>query len=115
MLGTRLVPWLAALLLVTTPAYGGSPDDDHVTARRAREAGEILPLARILDAVERDFTGTVVEVELEREQTRWEYEIELLTERGFVIEITYDAATKTAYGANDTRSSDSKASKPNQN
>jgi len=93
MVGTRPIPWLAALLLLAAPVYGGPPNFDHVTARRAREAGEILPLARILDAIDRDFTGTVVEVELEREQTRWEYEIELLTERGFVIELVYDAAT----------------------
>lgn len=93
MVGTRLVLSLAALLFVAAPAYAGPPNFDHVTARRAREAGEILPLARILDAIDRDFTGTVVEVELERDHSRWEYEIELLTERGFVIELVYDAAT----------------------
>ena len=35
--------------------------------------------------------------------------------QGDAHSITYDAATKTAYGANDTRSNDSKASRPPQN
>ena len=37
--------------------------------------------------------GEIVEVELERENGRWEYEVELLTASGTVIDLTYDAAT----------------------
>jgi uncharacterized membrane protein YkoI len=67
-------------------------DDDQGNARRALAAGEIMPLEKILDTVEASFNGQVVEVELEREHARWQYEIELLTREGNVIELTYDAA-----------------------
>ena len=88
-----LIIALSAAVALTRPTIGRAGDDDHVAARRAREAGEILPLARILDAANAQFTGEIVEVELEREKGRWEYEVELLTAGGTVIELTYDAAT----------------------
>lgn len=91
---------LLALLLCALVGLGGivasaRADDarDHDRARRAREAGEILPLTTVLTAVEREFTGKVIEVELERDDGRWIYEVELLTEDGSVLELTYDAAT----------------------
>lgn len=88
---------LALLLLLAVLAGAASPaaadDDDQANARRALAAGEILPLEKILAAVESRFPGQVVEVELEREDGRWEYEIELLTGEGKVLELTYDAAT----------------------
>jgi len=91
---------LLALLLCALLGLGGivtsaRADDalDHDRARRAREAGEILPLTTVLTAVEREFAGKVIEVELERDDGRWVYEVELLTDGGSVLELTYDAAT----------------------
>jgi hypothetical protein len=89
---------LAALLLATsvfatTPLPDVAAEPDHELARRAREAGEIAPLSKILAALESTFSGEVVEVELERDDGRWTYEIELLTPAGSVIELTYDART----------------------
>ena len=84
---------LLAVLAGAAPHAQGGDDDDQANARRALAAGEILTLEKILAAVERSFKGQVVEVELEREDGRWEYEIELLTSEGNVLELTYDAAT----------------------
>jgi hypothetical protein len=41
--------------------------DDHDRARQALEAGEVLPLRTILERVEREYPGQVVDVELERD------------------------------------------------
>jgi uncharacterized membrane protein YkoI len=80
---------VAALTLAATIAAADEPD--HERARRAVAAGEALPLHTVLAAVEREFSGQVVEVELEREDGNWVYEIEVLTPAANVIELTYDA------------------------
>lgn len=64
---------------------------DHDRARRALEAGEIMPLKAILERVERDTPGQVIEVELEREAGRWIYEIKLLAAGGSIVELEVDA------------------------
>lgn len=93
----------AALVLVVAVAGGGqSRADDHDDHERAREAvrsGEIAPLSEILDQVERDFVGRMLEVELEDEDGRWVYEIKMLTEDGRVVKLLYDARDKTLIGA----------------
>lgn len=67
--------------------------DDHDWARDAVRAGDIRPLTDILRALERDFLGQVVEIELERSARRVLYEIELLTPKGHLVELAYDART----------------------
>lgn len=89
---------LAALLLATSIAVAASLADvaaepDHELARRARAAGEIVPLSKILTTLEASFSGEVIEVELEHEDGKWIYEIELLSPAGSVIELSYDART----------------------
>lgn len=66
-------------------------DDDHDRARAALERGEVLPLRTILDKVEREHPGKVVEVELEREHGRWIYEIRLLRSGGVLVRLEVDA------------------------
>lgn len=83
------------VLLLAASAPAARADDDHDRARRALEAGQIAPLSEVLAAVERDFRGRVIEVELERDDGRWIYEIKLLTPQGSVIKLEYDAATRT--------------------
>lgn len=76
---------------------------DHDRARGVLESGRILPLSAILSAVERDFEGEVLEIELEDEEDEgsgvWIYEIKLLTSSGSVIALNYDAASGTLIGA----------------
>lgn len=81
---------LAALAALST---GGAAADepDHERARHALERGEVLPLQTILGKVARDYPGDVIEVELDREDGRWVYEIELIGERGRLTKLEVDA------------------------
>jgi uncharacterized membrane protein YkoI len=67
--------------------------DDQDRARAALAAGEIRPLSEILAEVERRYIGRVIEVELDREDGRWVYELKLLPPSGRVYELEVDAAT----------------------
>jgi uncharacterized membrane protein YkoI len=69
--------------------------DDHDRARRALEAGEILPLVDILAAAEAARPGRVIEIELDRDDGRWVYELELLSPEGILYEMEIDAASGT--------------------
>lgn len=88
---------ILALLFVAGAAAlpGGGPakaDDtaDHERARTALEAGELMPLRGIIDIVERDHPGRILEVELEREDGRWLYEIKLLRDDGRMLKLKLD-------------------------
>ena len=83
------------LILVLTGAAALADRDDHDRARRALEAGEILPLAEILTVAEATRPGRVIEVELERDDGRWIYELELVSPGGRLYEMEIDAATGT--------------------
>ena len=87
------VTGFVVLALALLPAATASELGELEEVRRAHDAGEIVSLEKILTAVEFGFAGLVVEVELERDEGRLEYEVELLTHGGNVLEITYDAAT----------------------
>ena len=91
--GTVLLAMALLVAALATSRAQGEPD--HERARRALEAGEIVSLSTVLAAVEKEFNGQVVEVELERESGRWVYEIEILTSEANVIELTYDARSVT--------------------
>lgn len=98
------------------PARAGDDHDlghDHDRARAARDAGQVLPLAEILERVRREFPGEVIDIELEkghhghrdhpggnraggdddREQARLVYEIKLRTAEGRIVKLVYDAGT----------------------
>jgi len=68
---------------------------DHDRARQALEAGEILPLKTVLEKVGRDAPGQVMEVELERKQDRWIYEIKLLRPGGSLVKLMVNASDGT--------------------
>lgn len=75
---------------------------DHDRARQAVEAGEVLPLRTILERVERQYPGQVIDVELEREhensQERWIYRIKLLRSGGALIKLKVDARDGSIIG-----------------
>jgi len=86
-----LVAALALSVLTGLPAVAS--DDDHEQARRALERGEVLPLTRILKIGEGATGGRVIEVDFERDDGRWIYELELLTPGGRLMELEIDGAT----------------------
>jgi uncharacterized membrane protein YkoI len=81
---------LLALGLAPT-ARASDDDDDHEQAQRAVQAGEVMPLRRVLERLEREHPGQVLDVELEREDGRWVYEIKLLQPDGRRIKLKLDA------------------------
>lgn len=79
-----------ALSLSGPPARAAS---DHDRARAALQAGKVLPLKTLLERLEREYPGRVMEVELEEEDGRWIYEIKLLQDGGRLVKVELDAAS----------------------
>lgn len=57
--------------------------------------GDALPLAAVLDRLQRSHPGQVLEVELEREDSGWVYEIKLLQSGGTLLKLEVDARSGT--------------------
>lgn len=85
-----------ALLGGPAPVLAGR---DHDDARRALEDRKILPLRTILDAVEGQFDGRVLEVGLDHDDGRWLYEVKLLAPDGRIVEVKLDAASAEVVSA----------------
>lgn len=81
---------LAVALLA---AFGGAPSlaRDQDQARQALQAGEIRPLAEILDAVRGKLPGEIVRVRLEQETDGWMYELRVVDDNGRLFEIHVNA------------------------
>ena len=93
------------LLTLAASALGpaaAQPDDGHDRALRALRAGEIAPLPDILATVAERVPGTVVEVELERRDGRYVYEVEVLTPQGMLVETYVDARDRTILDSRDS-------------
>lgn len=89
-------PAIAALLgvlLLAAAAVPAGADDDHITARKLRESGEIMPLEKIIERARAEKPGEVLETELDRKNGRYVYEVEIVDEAGQVWEIKLDAGT----------------------
>ena len=84
---------VASGALLLSAALAG--ERDHDDARALREQGEIAPLEQILQAAGAQRPGRVVEVDLERRDGTFVYEIEILDGGGEVWELEYDARTGT--------------------
>ena len=95
MLGLGLVAYGSTRVLAKRRGRDGDDDDDYAAAARAREAGEIRPLAEILEHIKAAHPGEVVGVELERKKGRWVYEIKLIAPGGRFFEIYVDAHDKS--------------------
>jgi len=68
-------------------------DSDHDRAIILQQAGDILPLQKILEKAHNLYQGKILEVELETENSQLVYEIELLISNGSVVELLFDAKT----------------------
>ena len=78
---------------------GARDHRDHERARQAVQAGEILPLRTVLERLEREHPGQVLEVELEQDHGEWVYEVKLLQAGGQRVKLTLDARTAALLGS----------------
>ncbi len=73
-----------------------NPDSGEVTLDNERGAAlaGLLTLPELVERVQRDHPGQILEVELDRDaQGHWIFEVEIRTARGRTVELTLDAAT----------------------
>ena len=94
------VALLAATIALTLVVAAGAraDDDDHDEARRAREAGDVLPLATVRDRVAADLGGRIVGIELERQHGAYIYEFKMIMPDGRLVELEVDARTAAVLG-----------------
>lgn len=64
-------------------------------ARQALKSGLVRPLEEILDEVRKAFPGDIIEIEFEKDDGRFIYEIEMIRPDGRMIELKVDAKTAT--------------------
>lgn len=83
---------LFTVFTTATPACLADGEDWRQLHREV-QAGRIRPLADILDNLHREWLGEVIEVEIERDDDRWIYEIEMLGPQGQVVEFEIDAGS----------------------
>jgi hypothetical protein len=92
----RSQPFLSTLAVVLAMVLA-SPlalaDSEQDRARAAVQAGKVLPLTTLLERLEREHPGQVLEVELEQDGGRWIYEIKLLQQGGRLVKLELDAAS----------------------
>jgi len=90
--GISLACVLALIVgLVTSTPWAVADDDEEIT----NNMEGVAPLRSLLARVHEAYPGQVLEVELEREDYGkgdvWVYELKLLTEKGSVLKLEYDA------------------------
>ncbi|MDI5891752.1 PepSY domain-containing protein [Halomonas rhizosphaerae] len=91
------LPALAALLALLAASPAPADEGWHDLHEAVRE-GRIVPLPDILDWLEARYVGQVLEVELERDDGRMTYEVEMLGPQGQVVEFEFDAASGQLIG-----------------
>lgn len=84
---------IAAGVLFLVSTSTGLSDDDHDRAKKLKEAGDILPLERIIEKAEAEHPGHILEAGLEEKKGRLIYELEILDHNGIVWELKFDART----------------------
>lgn len=91
----RTAPALALLLaaLALPSSANAEDDEDHERARAAVLRGEALPLDQILARLPLRDGERLIEVEFDREDGRWVYELEFIGTDGRVRELEVDAMT----------------------
>jgi uncharacterized membrane protein YkoI len=108
---------LTAMLLsaMALPVARAGDKADHEQARAAVQAGEVLPLPILLHKLQRTHPGQVLELELERDDGRWLYEVKLLQANGRLLKLELDASTGLVLKVKreKDRSSDSKGKSMN--
>ncbi|MET0101500.1 MAG: PepSY domain-containing protein [Sedimenticola sp.] len=84
---------LISIIALSSAVLGDDDYYDHMQVRRLVEEGKIKPLQEILLKVGDGERVNILEVEMEREDGRYIYEIEMLGKDGRVWEMEIDAVT----------------------
>ncbi|HEX6017130.1 MAG TPA: PepSY domain-containing protein [Burkholderiaceae bacterium] len=82
---------LAALIALPASAVRAGDDKDQDRVRDAVRAGEVMPFDALRERLRRSHPGDVLELELERENERWIYEVKLLQPDGRIVKLEVDA------------------------
>lgn len=85
---------LVAVILATAslpPPLAAESEDDQDRVRELRRQGKILPLSSIIEHLTAKHPGRVLEVELEVENGRRIYEVEILEKGGVLHTFRLDA------------------------
>ncbi|MDX3906613.1 MAG: PepSY domain-containing protein [Pigmentiphaga sp.] len=82
-----------ALAAAAAPAAAGDDDcdNDQDCARAALMQGEIRPLPEVLRVVRDKVPGDIIEIELDREDGMWIYEVKVLPSSGRRKKLEIDA------------------------
>lgn len=99
--GTTLLAAMLGASLLATAGVGSASDskdgkEKRETVRALLEAGEIRSLEQVLQRIREEGRGHVLEAELEREDGRYVYEVEVLDDQGKVRKYEYDARSGEA-------------------
>ena len=89
---------LSLTLVVGSMSLVVRADDDWSELHREVEAGRIMSLSSVLNQLEEDYIGQVVEVEFERDDGQVIYEIEMIGPDGQVVEFEVDAVSGQLIG-----------------
>ena len=90
---TRRMYQLILTIILACMTQASLADDDYGNARKLVESGTILSLEQILDHLDTRAEGKILEVEFEREDGHYIYEIEILDDSGLVRELEVDAVS----------------------
>ncbi|MCG3201497.1 MAG: hypothetical protein NFCOHLIN_01367 [Gammaproteobacteria bacterium] len=83
---------MLAALAVGMPAAEDRPEREHDRAMRLVRQGRVLPLEEIVARASKDAPGQLIEAELDEENGRYVYELEVADRAtGRVTELRYDA------------------------
>jgi uncharacterized membrane protein YkoI len=105
-----VIAFALALSAVTAPVIAGGLTKEQKQAQERRDQqeasaamarGEILPIARMLDAATAAVPGDVLKVKLERKASGFQYEVKVLARDGRVREIHLDARTARVLSVED--------------
>ena len=90
-------------MLLSAPIWADDKDEleDFERARQLVSEGRILPLDALIKKAAISPGWRLLEVELEKDDGQWSYELEVLKEDGEVVELQYDATTGAYIGVDD--------------